>query len=54
MTCEEAILKLETLKEFSSEKSLKSIGEALDMAIIALNIVTDAQIVDILNKERRE
>lgn len=54
MTCKEAILKLETLKEFSSQKSLKNVGEALDMAIIALNIVTDAQIADILNKERSE
>lgn len=54
MTCKEAILKLEILKEFSSQKSLKSIGEALDMAIIALNIVTDAQIANILNKEKGE
>ena len=54
MTCKEAILKLETLKEFSLQKSLKNVGEALDMAIIALNIVTDAQIADILNKERSE
>lgn len=53
MKREEAILKLETLKEFSSSKSLKSIGEAIDMAIMALKAVTDTQMADMLNKERK-
>lgn len=36
MTNEDAIMRLEALRAFSSENSLKTIGEAIDMAISAL------------------
>lgn len=37
MTNEDAIMRLEALRAFSSENSLKTIGEAIDMAISALH-----------------
>lgn len=38
MTNEEAIMRLEALRELSSEHSLKTIGKAIDMAIDALSV----------------
>ena len=37
MTYEDAFMRLEALRAFSSENSLKTIGEAIDMAISAPN-----------------
>ena len=46
MTREEAVLRLEVLKDFSRNNELKNMHEALDMAIEALE--------EILFGERRE